>query len=75
MNAHNILSGAALVIIGLLALLLVFFEVPQPNKDLIIYALGALSGALTVGGVKLADKVVNSRSHEATIQPDAETKP
>jgi hypothetical protein len=74
-NPHNILSGMALVVIGVLAFLLVFFEVPQPNKDLIIYALGALSGALTVGGVKLADKVVTSRSQEAVIQPEAERKP
>lgn len=76
MNAHNVLAGAALAVIGVLAFVLVFFPVPQVNKDLIIYCLGALSGALTLSGAnKIADKITNSNGPNALVQPDAETKP
>ncbi len=52
------LAGVAMVIIGLLAGCLVFHAVPQGNQQLVPFALGALSGALTVGGgTRAADKI------------------
>jgi hypothetical protein len=61
----------ALLILGGLAFCFAFFGVPKENHDFIIYVLGALSGALTVGsGRKLADKITNSTGDGATIQPE-----
>jgi len=45
------MATLAMLIIGTLAGLLVFHAVPAENKELVTFALGALSGALTVGGV------------------------
>ena len=57
-QAQTVLAAMALVIIGALAVCLVFHPVPQPNQQLVTFALGALSGALTVGGVaKAADRI------------------
>jgi hypothetical protein len=56
-QAQTVLALLAMVIIGVLAGLLVFHAVPAENKELITFALGALSGALTVGGAsKLAER-------------------
>ena len=49
-TAQTALAALALVLVGVLALALVFHAAPAANKDLLTFALGALSGALTVGG-------------------------
>ena len=55
---RTVLAVLAMLIIGVLAGLLVFHAVPAENKELVTFALGALSGALTVGGgPKLAEKI------------------
>lgn len=51
-DSSTFLAGMALVVLGMLALLMVFFTVPSPNEKYLIFILGALSGALTVGGGK-----------------------
>ena len=71
-SAQAILSGISLV--GLLALgvMLVFIAVPNSNHDMLVYILGALSGAITVaGGGKIADKITTSNGPDATVQSDA----
>jgi hypothetical protein len=56
-QAQTVLALLAMAIIGVLAGLLVFHAVPTENKELVTFALGALSGALTVGGAsKLAER-------------------
>lgn len=49
--AQTVLAAIAMALIGSLAAALVFHAVPAGNKELVTFALGALSGALTVGGV------------------------
>ena len=57
-QAQTLLTLLAMLIIGALAVLLVFQAVPAENKELVTFALGALSGALTVGGgSKLAERI------------------
>jgi hypothetical protein len=57
-QAQTILAALAMLIIGVLAGVLTFHAVPAGNKELVTFALGALSGALTVGGgAKLAEKI------------------
>ena len=57
-SAEAVLAFVALVLIGVLVIVLVFHAVPQENQQLVTFVLGALSGALTVGGAKkVADKV------------------
>jgi hypothetical protein len=48
--AQTLLASLAMVLIGALAAALVFHAVPRGNEQLVTFALGALSGALTVGG-------------------------
>jgi len=50
--AETVSTWAALAIIGGLAFAFVFFPVPLSNKELITFALGAIAGALTMGGRK-----------------------
>ena len=57
-QAQTVLTLLAMLIIGVLAGLLVFHAVPAENKELVTFALGALSGALTLGGApKLAERI------------------
>lgn len=70
-NANTVLSGIALFLIGLLSILLVFFEPPGVSKELLLILIGALAGALTVGGGKVAEKITNSTGDNATVQPDS----
>jgi len=75
-SAQAFLAGAALFIMGALALIMAFHPVPQINHDYLIFILGGLAGALTVGGgAKLADKITTSNGPDATIQPDANKGP
>lgn len=50
-NTQDALAAIALLLMGLLAALLIFFKVPDTNQQLVTFALGAISGAMTVGGV------------------------
>jgi outer membrane lipoprotein SlyB len=71
-TAQEILAGVALVIMGAISGALIIHAVPQGNMQLITFALGAISGALTVsGGSKIADKLTTSTGPGATIQADA----
>jgi len=73
-SATTISTWFALAILAVLAFLLVFFSVPLSNKELITFVLGAISGALTMGGTsKVADKITNSSGDNATVQPEAST--
>ena len=72
-NASTILAGLALVSMSALATCLIFHAVPQPNQQLVTFALGAISGALTVGGAnKVADKITNSSGPNAVVTQDSE---
>lgn len=53
-DAQTGLAFLAMCIVGVLAGLFVFFKIPADNKELLTFALGALAGALTVGGVNKA---------------------
>ena len=47
---------------------LIFHEIPNQNRELMIYILGAVSGALTVGPAsKAAEKAISSTGSDATI--------
>ena len=55
-NAQDILAAIALVLMGAMGLTLCWQVVPPPNQQLVTFALGAISGAMTVGGAgKLAN--------------------
>lgn len=69
----TILAGMALLIMGVLSGALIFHAVPQPNQQLVTFALGAISGALTVGGAqKVADRVQNGNTN---VSVEAEDRP
>ncbi len=71
-TAQTALATLALVIMGILSVALVFHEVPQANQQLVTFALGAISGALTVGGgQKVAEKLSSTQSGDINVQPDA----
>lgn len=55
-DAQTGLAFFAMCIVGVLAGLFVFFKIPADNKELLTFALGALAGALTVGGVNKANQ-------------------
>lgn len=67
--AQTVLAGIALIILGVLSGFLIFVPVPQGNQQLVTFAFGAISGALTVGG---AQKVVSAFN---TVSPNAGTEP
>lgn len=48
--AQTILASIAMIILGTLAVMMVWHAVPAANHDFLVFILGALSGALTVGG-------------------------
>jgi outer membrane lipoprotein SlyB len=71
-QAQTVLAAAAMAILGVLAGLMMFFSVPAPNATSLTFILGAIAGALSVGGgSKIADKLTQSTGPGATIQPDA----
>ena len=65
--AQTLLAGLAMLLIGALAAALVVHAVPRGNEQLVTFALGALSGALTVGGA--------DRSREPTSPSDPQEPP
>lgn len=75
-TGQTALAMVALLIMGAIALAMVFTAVPPPNHDYMLIMLGALAGALTVtGGQKLADKLTTSTGPGANIQADAAADP
>lgn len=52
-SSSTILAGLALGFLGLLAGFMVFQKVPTENHDFIVFILGALAGAITVGAPKV----------------------
>ena len=70
-SAQAFLAGAALLIMGALGGVMLFQPIPQANATAMTFILGALAGALTVGGGnKIADKLTTSTGPDATIQPE-----
>ncbi len=49
-QTQAVLAGVALILLGLLTGCLVFVAVPEGNRQLVTFALGALAGATTLGG-------------------------
>lgn len=74
-SADRVLSAMALFGILLLSVLLTFNTPSPTSKELLFILIGALAGALTVGGGKVAEKITNSTGDNATVQPDAAAKP
>lgn len=71
-SSASALAAMALAAMGLICTALIFHAVPQGNQQLVTFALGAISGALTVtGGSKIADKITTSTGANPTIQSDA----
>lgn len=71
MSSQAVLSALALIILGVLAMALVYVAVPPANRDLLYVIVGGLTTAITVTGAsKLADKITNSKGPNATIQAD-----
>lgn len=69
-SAPTALATLALLIMGGLSAALVFHAVPQSNMQLVTFALGAISGALTVGGgSKVAEKVGQTQSGDVNVTP------
>lgn len=69
-TAQTALSTIALLIMGALSTALIFHQVPQGNMQLVTFALGAISGALTVGGgAKMADRVSTTQSGDVNVTP------
>lgn len=69
-DAQTALAFLAMLIVGAIAGLLIFFRIPSDNKELLTFALGALAGALTVGGgSKLADRIITSPTPPADPGP------
>lgn len=69
-SSQAVLAGMAMVILGTLSCIMAWHEVPQANHDYLVFILGALSGALTVGGAsKIADRISNNTGGDTTIQP------
>lgn len=58
-QAQTVLAGIAMMILGVMGIIMEFFRVPEGNNDHITYVLGALSGALTVGGVSKVAQAVH----------------
>lgn len=68
-HIEKILPVMALGILGILAVLLVFFTVPRENQQIVTFIAGAISGAITVaGGQRLA-----SRLNQTVTTPDGDT--
>lgn len=73
-QTQAILAGVALVILGVLTACLIFVPVPQGNQQLVTFALGALSGALTVSGAaRVADKIGGGVTFQSS--PSQEQQP
>jgi len=77
-NAQTVLAGIALILMGILAGALIFYPVPQDNQQLVTFALGAISGALTVGGsAKVAERLTTAGAGSTVNEagPDVSVHP
>ena len=64
-QSQAVLAAIALIMLGILTGCMVFAPVPQGNQQLVTFALGALSGALTFSG---AAKITGAIGPEASAQ-------
>lgn len=69
LHIDKILPVLALSILGVLAVLLVFFSVPRENQQIVTFIAGAISGAITVAG----GRVAASRLNQTVTTPDGDT--
>lgn len=67
--SQPVLAGTALIIVGVLTAFLIFFPVPQGNQQLVTFALGAISGALTVSGGQKVVSAFNSTQSDPKDPP------
>lgn len=66
LSANSVLAGVAMVILGALGLSMLVEPIPAVNSTILGMIVGALAGALTVGGIsKGADKL-----HAMVDSPD-----
>lgn len=67
-SAEALLAFFAMTLLGVLAGLLIFHAVPPTNHDMIVFILGTISGAITIGGIKkVADNIT-----KPVVKVDAE---
>ena len=66
-----VLATLAMLILGVLAITMLFVAVPGGNHDFLVFILGAISGAITVGsGAKISASTTTTQTGpEATITP------
>lgn len=65
-DPQAVLATLAMLILGALAIGMMFVAVPATNHDYLVFILGAISGAITVGGAsKLVSSVTTSQSPPA----------
>lgn len=62
----SVLACLALIIMGAICGALILHEVPANNQQLVTFALGAIAGALTVGG---GQKVAGILTHPTETPP------
>lgn len=60
----------ALLFLGVIGLILTHCPIPQVNHDYIIYILGALSGAITVGGPRAVNALTTNGPNTTVTAPD-----
>lgn len=68
-SGQTFLAGAALAFLGALAVMMSWHKVPSENHDFIVFILGTLAGAITVGG---ANKMASTKSGDVTVNPTPE---
>lgn len=70
-NTQSILAGIALIVLGAMGFVMIFFPVPKENANEIIFILGALSGAVTTTGV---GKVASGLTKTGDVNVTTEAK-
>ena len=63
-----VLATLAMLILGVLAITMLFVAVPGGNHDFLVFILGAISGAITVGS---ANKISTPTQPKDAQQPPA----
>ncbi|HEY5409336.1 MAG TPA: hypothetical protein VIJ94_01290 [Caulobacteraceae bacterium] len=74
-QAQAVLAAIALIMLGILTGCMVFAPVPQGNQQLVTFALGALSGALTFSGAGRITGKVGPAASVQSPQPSQEQQP
>jgi len=67
-NYELLLSGIALIFLGVLGGMMLFVPIPQSNEQSVTFILGALAGAITMAGGNKITKAVGGGN--ATSGPD-----